>query len=192
LPEKEVKNNLKKFKAEKVLDALKKGESYFKKFESYKNVISLIEYCKLYGVKIVLAPTVIRGLSYYNGSVFEIKKEGMKETLVAGGSYEFNGVQCTGISFGLERIALVAKVKEEKEKYLVISLEQDREAVKIANKLREKDKAVSVYYGKPSKALEYANSYCFKKVVFVGSREVKAKKFKIKDMDSGKDFALKL
>src|SRR3989344_2482492 len=40
---------------------------------SYKQIIALIEYCKLYGVKVKFSPTVIRGLSYYNENVFEVK-----------------------------------------------------------------------------------------------------------------------
>lgn len=191
LPEKEIKKNLKKYNAEKILENIKKGEKYFSKFGSYKEVISLIEYCRLYGVKIVFSPTAIRGLSYYTGSVFEVKGN-LKETITAGGSYMFNGVQCTGISFGLERLGVLAKVENEKEKYLVVSLEQDKEAIKISRKLREKGKRVNLMYGKPSKALEYANSKGIEKVVFVGEKEVKLKKFKVKDMKSGRESILKI
>ncbi|MBN1639443.1 MAG: hypothetical protein JW866_10775 [Ignavibacteriales bacterium] len=49
-----------------------------------------------------------------------------------------------------------------------------------------------MFYGKPSKGLEYANSYKIKKVVFVGDKEVKAKKFKVKDMESGKETGLRI
>jgi histidyl-tRNA synthetase len=192
LPENEVKRNLKKFGAEKVLDCLKKGETYFRKFPGYEEVMGLMEYCKSYGVKVQFAPTVVRGFSYYNGSVFEIKAEGIKETIVAGGSYMINGTQSTGISFGLERLSLIAKVKDEKEKYLIVSLEQDKEAIKLAQKLREKNKIVSVFYGKPTKALEYANSYKINNVIFVGAKEVKAKKFMVKDMKTGKEKELKI
>ncbi len=192
LPESEVKQNLKKLKAEKIIDSLKKGEKYFSKFPSYSKITSLIEYCKLYGVKIQFSPTIIRGLSYYNGSVFEVKAEGIKETIVAGGSYMFNEVQCTGISFGLDRLSLISKINVEKEKYLVVSLEQDKKTIEIANNLREKSNAVSIYYGKPSKALDYANAYSINKVIFVGEKEIKAKKFMVKDMKTGKESILKI
>ena len=188
--EKEVKNNLKKLNAEKIIDVLNQGEKYFKKFESYKEILSLIDYCRNYGFEIKFSPTIVRGLSYYNGSVFEIKTEGIKETLVAGGSYVFNGVQSTGLAFGLERISALSKLKSKKEKILIISLEQDKEAIKLSQKLRQKNKIVSIFYGKPSKALEYANSCGFGKVIFVGEKEVKAKKFKIKDMNTGKEKSL--
>ena len=190
ISDKEIKDNLKKLKAENVFDSLSKGEKYFSQFQGYKEIISLMEYCKAYGVKVEFSPTVIRGLSYYNRNVFEVKAEGIKETITAGGSYMFNGVQCTGISFGLARLGLISKMKSEKEKYLVISLEQDKEAIKVAGKLREKGKNVSVYYGKPSKALEFANAYEIQKVIFVGEKEVKAKKFNVKDMRTGKESEL--
>jgi histidyl-tRNA synthetase len=190
--EKEVKANLKKFGAEKVIDALKKGEVFFKKFPSYKEVLELMKYCKIYGVKVLFSPTLIRGLSYYNKNVFEIKTKNIRETIIAGGSYKFNNVQCTGVAFGLDRIALLAKINLEREKILIISLERDKEAIKLAQELRNKDKIISIYYGKPSKALEYANSYNFQKVIFVGEKEIKAKKFMVKDMKTGKESVLKI
>ena len=107
LDEKQIMSNLKKYGAEKVISALKQGEDYFNKFNSYKEIISLMEYCRIYGIKALFSPTVIRGLSYYNGNVFEIKVKDVRETLAAGGSYMFNGIQCTGISFGLDRLSIL-------------------------------------------------------------------------------------
>lgn len=192
LSEKEIAINLKKLNAEGVMKALKSGESYFKKFPSYKQIITLMEYCKIYGLRVLFSPTVIRGLSYYNGNIFEVKTEGIRETIVAGGSYMFGGVPCTGISFGLDRISMLAKIDVNEEKYLVVSLGRDDETIKLANKLRKKGLVVGLFYGKPSKALEYANSYNFSKVVFVGEKEVKARKFKVKDMKTGKESVLKV
>ena len=175
LPEKEVRVNLKKIGAEKVLDIIKKPEAYFKKYKSYKEIEQLKRFCKIYGIKVLFSPTIVRGLSYYNGNVFEIKVKGIKETIAAGGSYLCEKTQATGISFGLERLVLVSKIKPEDEKILIISLKQDAEAIRLAQKLRKKNHVASIYYGKPSKALEYANSCGFSKVIFVGSKEVKAK-----------------
>ncbi|RLG12428.1 ATP phosphoribosyltransferase regulatory subunit, partial [Candidatus Pacearchaeota archaeon] len=44
----------------------------------------------------------------------------------------------------------------------------------------------------PSKALEYANSYKINKVIFVGRKEIKSKRFKVKDMKTGKEKELKI
>ena len=192
LPEAEIKSNLKKYKAEKFADILKKPEKYFEKYKSYENIFELKKFCKYYGVDFVFQPSLVRGLSYYNKNVFEIKTQEANGTIVGGGSYIFNGIQSAGISFGLDRLSLFAKIDYEKEKYLIISLDKDKEAIKIATKLREKNKIVNLFYGKPSKALEYANSYKFSKVIFVGEKEIKNKKFMIKDMKTGKEKELDL
>lgn len=192
LPETEVIKNLKRYNAEKLLSILKKPEKYFVKFENYKNIKELKEYCKIYGIIVKFQPFLVRGLSYYNKNVFEIKIKGMKETIIGGGAYMFNGVQCTGLSFGLERLTNLVKIKKEDEKTLIVSLNQDKKAIEIVQKLRKKNHVASMYYGKPSKALEYADSYNFQKVVFVGEKEIKAKKFKVKDMKTGKESLLEI
>jgi len=183
---------LKRLGAGKLLEAVSQGEEYFVKFDSYREIISLKEYCKLYGVNVLFSPTIVRGLSYYTGSVFEIKGKGVKETICAGGSYKIDGKNATGISFGLDRIAQLAKIKFEKEKFLVVSLEQDEEAIKIVRILRKQGKNASIFYGKPSKALEFANSYDYDNVIFVGEKEVKARRYRVKEMGSGRQKTLKL
>jgi histidyl-tRNA synthetase len=192
LSETEVRKNLKKINAEKVLLILKKPKSYFKKYPAYIEVEKLEKYLSYYGIKPEFLPTLARGLSYYNGSVFEIKSSKMKETLCAGGSYIFNKVQCTGVAFGLERICSLAKTDSKIQKILLISLSKDKEAIALAEKLRKKGEEVSIFYGKPSKALEYANSYEFSKAIFVGEKEIKSKKFKVKDLKTGKETILKI
>ncbi len=192
LPATEVKKNLKKYSAEDVLEVFKKPEKYFERFQTYKKIQELQELLKTYGIEknTKFQPSLARGLSYYNGTVFEVKIKGVRETITAGGSYEFNNVQCTGISFGLDRLSGLSKIKAIKNKILIVSLNEDKQAIKIANKLRKLNNVVSIYYGKPSKALEYANSYKFNQTIFVGAKEVKQKKFKVKDMKTGKEKTL--
>jgi len=192
LPEKEVKENLKKYNAKKLLEIFKKPKAYFLKYSSYRELEELEEFLRLYKIEAVFSPSLARGLSYYNGTVFEIKTDKMKESICGGGSYEFNGVQCTGISFGLDRLSTLADVKMNKSSFLIVSLNEDKQAIKIAEMLRKKENVVSIFYGKPSKALEYANSWNIKQVIFVGEKEVKDKKFKIKDMITGKEKVLDL
>jgi len=194
LTEKEIRENLKKFKAEKILLIFRKPKKYFEKFNNYKEIKDLKKACELYKVKINFQPFLARGLSYYNGSVFEVKSKGrkekikgIKETIAGGGSYLINGIQSTGISFGLDRLELLAEINEEKKNILIISLNQDKKAVLLADKIRKLGVSCSIFYGKPGKALDYANSYNIKRVVFIGEEEVKKKKFKIKDMNSGKE-----
>ena len=187
LSEKEVFNNLKKYDAEKLVNIFKKPESYFKKYNSYREIEDLAKYCRYYGVKFKFMPGLARGLSYYNGNVLEIKSSGMKETIAAGGSYLVNGIQSFGIAFGLDRIAKLAKLYAKEKSVLVISLGKDKEAIALANKLRSGGVNTSIMFGKITKALDYANSYDIKYVIFVGEEEIKKKKFKLKDMKTGKE-----
>ena len=185
LTEEEIKTNLKKYNAEKILLVLKKND--FEQYENYKEILQLKEYAKFYDLKLEFSPILARGLSYYNGTVFEVKTKEMKETITAGGSYIFNNVQSTGISFGLERLSSLVKLKEQQDKYLVLSIAQDEKAIELAEKLRSKGKIVYFLSGKVSKALEYANVKKINKVIFLGEEEVKKKKLKLKDMTTGKE-----
>jgi histidyl-tRNA synthetase len=185
-PKNEVEKELEKFNAKEVLEIITSKEKC-KKYNSYSEIKNLEDYAKLYGVEIKFLPSLARGLSYYNGNVFEIKTKKMKESIGAGGSYIFNGIQSTGISFGLERLSSLANLKIQIEKYLIVSLGEDKKAIEFSRRLRKKGKIVSIFYGKPSKALEYANSYEFSNVIFIGEKEVKSKKLKIKNMKTGKE-----
>jgi len=188
LTEKEVKDNLKKYKAEKLIDVLKKTD--FTKFENYKDISELERYCKYFGVKIKFLPTLARGLSYYNGNIFEIKSKSMKETIVGGGSYLIDNIQSTGLSFGLDRLQKLANVEVYNVQCLIINIQQDKESFEFAEFLRE-NKIRTIILDKISKGLDYANMMKIPFVVFVGKEEIKNKKFKLKDMESGKEVLLK-
>jgi len=192
LPEKQVIKNLDKYGAGNLIPEFKKGSKFFSQFKSYKEVLELVNICKDYGVEAIFLPTVVRGLSYYDGSVFEIKAKGLKSSIAGGGSYTFNKTPSTGISFSIERLSTVAKLTKESERMLIISLNEDKEAIKIAQALRRNKKNVSIFYGKPSKALQYANSYGFTKAIFVGKQEVKKREFKVKDLKTGGQSRLEL
>lgn len=190
LPEKEIKNNLKKYNAEKILAIFKKSEKYFEKYSSYNEIKELKKICNNYKVKLNFQPFLARGLSYYNGSIFEIKsegKQGIKETIAAGGSYLINNIQSTGISLGLDRLEIISPVSFEKNKVLIISLNQDKKAIELSDKIRKLNIPCGITYNKVSKALEYANSYQIKYVIFIGEEEAKKKKIKLKNMASGKE-----
>ena len=190
LSEKEIKQNLQKYNAEKVLDLFKKPETYFEKYKAYEEIKELKKICSLYKIKLNFQPFLARGLSYYNGSIFEVKtdeKSGIKETIAAGGSYLVNGIQSTGISFGLDRLEITCPLSFEKNKLLIISLDQDKKAIELSDKIKSFNIPCSIMYNKPGKALEYANSYKIKYVIFLGEEEVKKKKLKLKDMASGKE-----
>jgi len=189
LPEKQVAGALKKFNAEKILGIMKNPEKC-RRYSFYREIEEVEKFCRFFNVRAIFLPSLARGLSYYNGTVFEIKTKEIKETITAGGSYTFNNIQSTGISFGIDRISQLAKIEPDKIDYLVLSIGKDKEAVKIAEKLRTDRKVQLMMDKSPSKALDYANSKKIKNVVFVGEDEVKKKKFKIKNMETGKEIFL--
>lgn len=187
LPEKEVFENLKNIGAEGLLDIVKKPKSFFKKYPSYAEIEELEKFCSYYGVKIEFLPTLARGLSYYTGNVYEIKSSDIKETICGGGTYMLGENIASGISFSIERMMAVSNVFVNIDKVLVVSLNQDKESVAISRQLRKQGQNVSVFFGKPAKAFEYAESYGIKKILFVGKQEIETRKFKLKDINTGKE-----
>ena len=190
LSKEEVKKNLKQYQAEFLVDILTKPEKYFEKYNEYKKITELKKYCKIFGVEVEFRPFLARGFSYYNGTVFEVWSKKLPVSICGGGSYMVEKNQAMGISFGLEPLMLLSPLKIQLEKYLIVSLDEDKPAIQLARKLRKQGKNVSMYYGKPSKALDYANAYKIKKVIFVGKKEVEKKKFLIKNMITGKETIL--
>jgi histidyl-tRNA synthetase len=193
LSKEEVAKNLKEFKAEKLVEIFTAKEKTFEKYSYCKEIIKLKELCRNYGVQVEFRPFLARGLSYYNGSVFEIWAEELGVALTGGGSYLVDNVQSTGISFGLEPLFLLSKVEEEKNEIMILSISQDAQAINIAQKLREKNIPIILLMDKaPSKALDYANAKKIEKVIIIGEEEVKQGKIKIKNMKTGKEEILSM
>jgi len=66
-------------------------------------------------------------------------------------------------------------------------MDQDREAIMLASKLRRKRISCSMFFGKVGKGLEYGNAMNVPYVIIVGSEEVKAQRYTLKDLSSGKE-----
>ncbi|MDD5651455.1 MAG: histidine--tRNA ligase [Candidatus Nanoarchaeia archaeon] len=205
LPLEEVKNNISKLankeKTDKLFLLFKKDIDYFVKnnFEGASELKELMNLCNNYKIKVEFIPSLARGFSYYTGNVWEIKSEKAKFTITAGGRYDKvvgkylnREIPAVGISFGLDRISEIVDIKPEPTKVLIISLNEDKESINLIKKLRESNISCSIMFGKISKAMEYANSYNIQNVIFVGKEEIKKKKFKLRDMKTGKEsyFAL--
>lgn len=181
-------------RVDELLDYFDKSLDFFitQGFPGASDIKELEKILDTYGVKIAFTPSLARGLSYYLGNIFELKSPKYNLSIAGGGRYIIDKVPCIGIGFGLDRLAELAKIEleDEKTKCLVLSLNQDKEAIRLAESLREQRISCSVMYGKPTKALEYANSYGVNFVIFIGEEEIKKKKFKLRDMKSGKELML--
>jgi len=114
------------------------------------------------GVKIVFDPTLVRGMGYYTGPIFEITMDGYNFSIAGGGRYDkmigkFSGqdVAASGFSIGFERIVTILKdhmkdgykLAGEPTAYLIgnrVSLERKTEVLAAARKMREQGAIVTV------------------------------------------------
>jgi histidyl-tRNA synthetase len=192
LSKEEVRANLENLGAEKLLDIVKQPKEFFKKYSSYAEIEELEKYCSYYGVKIEFLPTLARGLSYYVGNVYEIKSSDIKETICGGGTYMVGKNVASGISFSIERMMAVSNIVVDIDKILIVSLNEDRKAIEISKQLRKQGMNASVYFGKPSKAFDFAEAYGFRKILFVGKKECESKRFKVRDVNTGKEVLIEI
>lgn len=184
--------------AKKMLKGISIGE------EGLKETEELFKFSKVYEIDkmLTLDLSLARGLDYYTGPIFEIKtKTGKNVGSVAGGGrydkmIEFFGgrpTPATGISLGIERIVEVMKeekmfdLPKTKVKVFVATVNEKikDDAVKIAQKLRKENISCQIdLMGRNlTKQLEFANSLGIPYVLIVGEKELKEKKFKLKDME---------
>ncbi len=196
-----VKVNLRKYAdANQILSLFKimeKDLSFFKDnlFDGAEDLIKIEEKAKMYGFKIKFNPWLARGLSYYTGNIFEVKSE--KQTIAAGGRYDKSvgrfmnkQIPAVGISFGLDRISTKSQMQIETTKVVIISINQDKESIKLSQKLREQNISCTTIFDKIGKALEYADSYKIPYAIFVGKEEIKQKKLKLRNMQTGEESLL--
>lgn len=202
--EDQVKLNLKKFAdSNQILSLFKlmeKDISFFKDnmFAGADEIVELIQKCKDLGIAVKFNPRLMRGFNYYTGTVFEILVG--KTALLGGGRYDRlvgkyipnKEIPSVGLSFSIEAIMglcqkEISQLKIDNTKAIVISIDKEKEANKLAQNLRKNDISCIVNSSGVGKALEYANSYNISYAIFVGKEEVKQKKFKLKDLKSGEE-----
>jgi histidyl-tRNA synthetase len=149
-------------------------------------------------------PSIVRGLAYYTGPVWEVKIiEGGIGSVAGCGRYDtltkmISGVDipASGGSFGIERICEVLKdrniVKIPKTVIRVLvtifSPEYARDARALGRKLRKNNINTEVYIDASTplpKPLKYADKKGIPYVIILGPDEVKADKATLKNMKSG-------
>ncbi len=98
-----------KFLADTLADYLEEGV-----YENLTEIISAVEAAKTAKFKLVFDPTLVRGMGYYTGTIFEIVMPQLGAACGGGGRYDkmigrFTGtdVPACGFSIGFERIVLL-------------------------------------------------------------------------------------
>ena len=162
-------------------------------------------------IEYTVDPTIVRGLDYYTGTVFEFIAEGIaaQSTVCGGGRYDglvesLGGPALSGIGFamGLTRIILAMKqlgtdkVEVANPKLYIASL-GDKAALKaleIAERLRRQGTFVECdIMGRSLKAqMKYANKLNSDYTLIIGDSEVESGKAQLRDMKNGTQEELEL
>ncbi|MFP4188004.1 MAG: histidine--tRNA ligase [Halobacteriales archaeon] len=155
-----------------------------------------------YGVETVFDPSIVRGMDYYTGVVFEcFDTDGDLRAIFGGGRYdtlveEFGGPSTPAVGFGigdatLELLMKQAGVWPDEETtvdYYVAVIGDVREtATRVAESLRDEGNEVEIdVTGRGfSGQLEHADSVGATRTVIVGERDLTNDEVTVKEMESG-------
>lgn len=149
---------------------------------------------------------VVRGLDYYTGLVFEVKKkaETGRITLIGGGRYDnliadYNpNAKISGVGFAVSDIVLLEylkdkkifpDIKSKKTKVLVTVFDEStlKNSINAVSQLRSVNIAAELYPSadkKLDKQLKYADRVGIPYVIIIGPEEIKKNVYKVKQMKS--------
>lgn len=163
---------------------------------------TLKSYLDSAGIKYKINKLLVRGLDYYNRTVFEIKSEnlGAQNAVCGGGRYDKlvetlggNPTNAFGWAMGMERLAaLMESADPKKLKYYIVSTDT-KEALKLAKKLRENNlscdfdlngKKFVKQLEKAAKTAEFA--------LILGEDEIKAGTVSVKNLADGTQKTVKI
>ena len=191
-------------KSKTVQDLLEKAPSIedFVNEDSKKFNMKFLEILETHGIEYEVNPKLVRGLDYYNQTVFEWKTDllGSQDTILGGGRYdnlveELGGKSCPAIGFsiGLERLILLLKDRDKINiesnldiYFICFSQSSAEEAIMYSEKLKNKFPSLRI---KTNLGLESASSQ-FKKAdksgakiaLILGEEELDSKKISFKDL----------
>ena len=201
-------------------DQIKRIESTLvAKVPDSEDILEILKIFDAYNFKnFKFDPTVIRGLEYYTGPIFEVNLNFQVKnskgqniqfgSIGGGGRYDnlvsnFGNLDCpaTGISIGLDRFVFALMQKKDfkiKSVRPVIICVFDKDKIKqyidILNKLRSSNISSEIYpgEGKLKKQMEYANKLGSPAVILYGDNEIKSGKVTLKNLKSGKESSVKI
>ncbi len=163
----------------------------------------MIELCKEYGIDVSVDLSLVRGLDYYTGPVFEISAGEGIGSIAGGGRYDdlietYSGqnVPAVGISLGIERIMALLDGDEFKgavDVYIAtVKPELYGNSIKVANELRSYGLNVQIDLMKRNlrKQFEYVNSKNIGYIGVIGPKEVKEKTITLRDLKTGEEKAV--
>ncbi|HIQ13417.1 MAG TPA: histidine--tRNA ligase [Thermoprotei archaeon] len=153
---------------------------------------------------VAINPGIVRGLDYYDGIVFEIKRSERALTLVGGGSYTtlvklFGGnFTAFGAAGGVERLLMEIYRETDGERsgvYVIpIKFEYLNHVITIVSKLRKEGirSEYPISHRNIDRHVKYAVEKGYKYIVFIGEKEIKQQELTVKDVESGIEETLDL
>jgi len=205
--------NLKNDQIKIIEDALKN------KTPNVEDVEEIIKIFQAYNFKnYQFDPSVIRGLEYYTGPIFEVnlnfEVKNLKGKTIqfgsigGGGRYDnlvnnFGNLDCpaTGISIGLDRFVFALmqkkdfKIKSTRPVIIcVFDKKRIKEYIEILSNLRNSNISSEIYpgEGKLKKQMEYANKIGSPAVILYGDDEIKSGKATLKNLETGNESSIKI
>jgi histidyl-tRNA synthetase len=171
----------------------------------YESLMKLLDLMMMYRMDqyCELDPSIIRGLAYYTGTVFECNDtKGELRAIFGGGRYDkiiglFGGDDMPAVGFGMGDAVLEILMRRADvwpkeflttDYYVLTTSPQYRETgLFLAQSLREKNYIVETdMQGRNfGNQMKYANSIGAKKVLILGEKEMAEGKVSIKDMETG-------
>jgi len=165
---------------------------------------TLTQLSEYYGT-FTISPTLVRGLDYYTGPVFEFRCPGLSGSIGGGGRYDgltekFGGQKtpACGLSIGFERLMLVLeeagtqKASGPDACLTVFSEELRSQSLKLAKQLRDAGLSIDVYpgTGKLKAQFKYADSVKARYALALGPDEAAAGKINAKELSTGSEASL--
>src|SRR5574343_207876 len=201
-------------KTEKLAQLLANSEEGMKGVNELQFICDNVTTLGLQTAFLDLDVTLARGLNYYTGAIFEVAapKGGAMGSIGGGGRYDDltgifdakNKMSGVGISFGLDRIALVmeevglfpeAVLATSKALFLNFGDKEALYAMKAIGKLRQKGIKVELYPDKSKidKQFKHADRRGIPFALIVGESEIEREEFGLKNLATGEqqkvDFA---
>ena len=193
---------------EKIKKYIMEDETVSKELDKLEEIFDLLNNCfkiKNYQIKM----SIVRGLDYYTGLVFEIEAPmlGAEKQLCGGGAYElislFGGkdTPTAGFAVGFDRTILALETEGQEfplpgvDVYVIpVNREMVKKTLEITQLLRKKGLSVDVDLLRRglSKSLKYANSLNASKAVIVGPDELKKNAVTLRDLKSGEQKIVKI
>jgi len=186
-------------------DMLSASEEGLKGVEDLRFIVDKIEALGLETASLAVDVTLARGLNYYTGAIFEVAApEGVKMGSIGGGGryddltgiFGLKNMSGVGISFGLDRIYLVleelnlfGEFEQPRPEVVFVNFGEEEAfyATKAIKELRKNGVKSELYpdAAKMKKQMNYANKRQIPFVVIVGSKEIEANTYTIKNMQNG-------